>query len=39
VVLFVTVLAPLARLIGTLYVLIRLREDVPPRHFPGSCDR
>jgi paraquat-inducible protein A len=32
VVLFVTVLAPLARLIGTLYVLIRLREDVPPRH-------
>jgi hypothetical protein len=36
VVLFVTVLAPFARLIGTLYVLIRLREDVPPRHLPGS---
>ncbi len=32
VVLFVTVLAPFVRLIGTLYVLIRLREAVPPRH-------
>jgi paraquat-inducible protein A len=32
VVLFVTVLAPFARLIGTLYVLIRSHETVPPRH-------
>jgi paraquat-inducible protein A len=32
VVIFVTVLAPFARLIGTLYVLIRSREPVPPRH-------
>ena len=32
VVIFVTVLAPFARLIGTLYVLIRSRETVPPRH-------
>src|SRR5439155_8420137 len=32
VVVFVTVLAPLARLIGTLYVLIRLHEERPPRH-------
>jgi paraquat-inducible protein A len=32
VVVFVTVLAPLARLVGTLYVLIRLRERSPPRH-------
>jgi paraquat-inducible protein A len=32
VVVFVTVLAPLGRLIGTLYVLIRVREAAPPRH-------
>jgi paraquat-inducible protein A len=32
VVLFVTVLAPLARLIGTLYVVIRSHEGIPPRH-------
>jgi paraquat-inducible protein A len=32
VVLFVTVLAPLARLSGTLYVLIRSHEAMPPRH-------
>src|SRR5436309_15087164 len=29
---FVTVLAPLGRLIATLYVLIRLHESRPPRH-------
>ncbi len=32
VVVFVTVLAPLIRLVGTLYVLIRLHERRPPRH-------
>ena len=32
VVLFVTVLAPLGRLAGTLYVLIRAYEPRPPRH-------
>jgi paraquat-inducible protein A len=32
VVIFVTVLAPLARLAGTLYVLIRLHERMPPRN-------
>jgi paraquat-inducible protein A len=32
VVVFVTVLAPLLRLVGTLYVLIRLHERRPPRH-------
>jgi paraquat-inducible protein A len=32
VVVFVTVLAPLGRLIGTLYVLIRSHERTPPRH-------
>jgi paraquat-inducible protein A len=32
VVVFVTVLAPLARLAGTLYVLIRVHESTPPRH-------
>jgi paraquat-inducible protein A len=32
VVVFVTVLAPLARLVATLYVLIRLHEPAPPRH-------
>jgi paraquat-inducible protein A len=32
VVLFVTVLAPLGRLAGTLYVLIRAHERRPPRH-------
>ena len=32
VVIFVTVLAPLARLAGTLYVLIRAHERTPPRH-------
>ena len=32
VIIFVTVLAPLGRLVGTLYVLIRLHERRPPRH-------
>src|SRR5215471_6770404 len=32
VIVFVTVLAPLGRLAGTLYVLIRLHERRPPRH-------
>jgi paraquat-inducible protein A len=32
VIIFVTVLAPLLRLLGTLYVLIRLHERIPPRH-------
>jgi paraquat-inducible protein A len=32
VVVFVTVLAPLAKLIGTIYVLLRIRETNPPRH-------
>src|SRR5215468_3776138 len=32
VVIFVTVLAPFVRLIGTLYVLVRSHEPVPPRH-------
>ena len=32
VVLFVTAVAPLARLLGTLYVLIRAHERHPPRH-------
>jgi paraquat-inducible protein A len=32
VVLFVTVLAPLARILGTLYVLIRAHEQHPPHH-------
>ncbi len=32
VIVFVTVLAPLGRLVGTLYVLIRLHERRPPRH-------
>jgi len=32
VVVFVTVLAPLARLVGTLYVLIRLHGERPPHH-------
>lgn len=32
VVVFVTVLAPLGKLAGTLYVLIRLREASPPAH-------
>ena len=32
VIVFVTVLAPLIRLVGTLYVLIRLHERRPPRH-------
>ena len=32
VVLFVTVLAPFGRLVGTLYVLIRVHESAPPRH-------
>ena len=32
VVLFVTVLAPLVRLLGTLYVLIGARQQRPPRH-------
>ncbi|GAA4257143.1 paraquat-inducible protein A [Azospirillum formosense] len=31
-VLFVTVVAPLFKLLGTLYVLLRLRETAPPRH-------
>ena len=32
VIIFVTVLAPLIRLIGTLYVLLRLNETPPPGH-------
>jgi paraquat-inducible protein A len=32
VVLFVTVVAPLVRILGTLYVLIRAQERRPPRH-------
>ena len=32
VVVFVTLLAPFGKLIGTLYVLMRLRESAPPRH-------
>ncbi len=32
VVIFVTLIAPFTRLVGTLYVLIRMREAVPPRH-------
>ena len=32
VIIFVTVLAPLLRLAGMLYVLIRLHESTPPRH-------
>ena len=32
VVVFVTVVAPFGKLIGTLYVLIRLHEATPPRH-------
>jgi paraquat-inducible protein A len=32
VVVFVTVAAPFGKLLGTLYVLIRLRETTPPRH-------
>jgi paraquat-inducible protein A len=32
VVVFVTMVAPLGKLLGTLYVLVRLHEAVPPRH-------
>ncbi|MDR3529070.1 MAG: PqiA/YebS family transporter subunit [Rhodopila sp.] len=32
VVVFVTVVAPLSNLIGTIYVLLRIREAKPPRH-------
>jgi paraquat-inducible protein A len=32
VVLFVTLIAPFGRLVATLYVLIRIREENPPRH-------
>jgi paraquat-inducible protein A len=32
VIIFVTVLAPLIRLVGTLYVLVRLHEPMPPGH-------
>ncbi len=32
VVVFVTVLAPIGKLLGTLYVLVRLREASPPAH-------
>jgi paraquat-inducible protein A len=32
VVIFVTILAPLAKLLGTIYVLLRVREANPPRH-------
>jgi paraquat-inducible protein A len=32
VVVFVTVVAPLAKLAGTIYVLLRIREAKPPRH-------
>jgi paraquat-inducible protein A len=34
VVVFVTVVAPLAKLTGTIYVLLRIREAQPPRHLP-----
>jgi uncharacterized protein len=37
VVLFVTALAPLARLTCTLYVLIRSHEGTPPRHLRAAC--
>ncbi len=42
VVLFVTVLAPLVRLVGTLYVLVRAHEPHPPRHLRrvfALCER
>ena len=32
VVVFVTVIAPFAKLVGTLYVLIRMQQPQPPRH-------
>jgi len=32
VVVFVTILAPLGKLVGTIYVLLRIREAQPPRH-------
>jgi paraquat-inducible protein A len=32
VVVFVTVVAPMAKLLGTIYVLLRLREQAPPPH-------
>jgi paraquat-inducible protein A len=32
VVVFVTVMAPLAKLLGTIYVLLRIRESNPPSH-------
>jgi paraquat-inducible protein A len=32
VVVFVTIVAPLAKLLGTIYVLVRVREANPPRH-------
>ena len=32
VVVFVTVIAPFGKLIGTLYVLVRMQEAAPPRH-------
>jgi paraquat-inducible protein A len=32
VVVFVTIVAPLAKLIGTIYVLVRIREVTPPKH-------
>src|SRR5207249_2683654 len=35
VIIFVTVLAPLIRLVGMLYVLIRLHERTPPGHLRG----
>ena len=42
VIIFVTVLAPLVRLVGMLYVLIRVHERTPPRHLRrifASCER
>jgi paraquat-inducible protein A len=32
VVIFVTILAPLGKLVGTIYVLLRIHEATPPRH-------
>jgi paraquat-inducible protein A len=39
VIIFVTVLAPLIRLLGMLYVLIRLHERMPPGHLRGIFAR
>jgi paraquat-inducible protein A len=32
IVVFITVVAPLCKLLGTIYVLLRIREATPPRH-------